>query len=568
MKKLYTLALCGAVALGASAEITTYRQLEIQPTATQVLKKISNARPGSRASVEKLNGKHNAPAKAEELSDNWTSLGTGKMQECFFSDQNQYGLGANLGIEPQVLEVTVEQNADNANVYRIVEPFKNLGVADFAYDAAKAEPMVIHLSEDGTQFYFDNFNTGVSYGESYFYVCCDASGYFPDFSFAEVNAVIQDAFGVFNGEKFTYPYAYSTGEGAYYNLSVIWGDPNTPEDAEVQPEYFNANTDGSFKILLPGAKDYSGAVVVDDCAADNKFVAVWQFSEDVAQVRAGLFNGAFPINDDILGQVATILTEEDNMPNEGGVNINLSSQPTYGEFTFIAIGLDAEGKLVCGAGGVLYVVPNRDEEFEEMGIGKYQDDFFRSLYGYESAEYDVVVEKHKTIDGYYRIKDAYGPNFEYYYGCIHPDDHSHYIYLNATESNLIYIETSVTGFDIGEGVINVSSMIAANTKLTAIQKRQYSGKYDEATRTFTFPAKSLLATPSSEAGTGYYYANNNSAFKLVLPEQNGINDIIADDDANAPAEYFNLQGQRVINPAAGQLVIKRQGGKASKVLAK
>ena len=45
---------------------------------------------------------------------------------------------------------------------------------------------------------------------------------------------------------------------------------------------------------------------------------------------------------------------------------------------------------------------------------------------------------------------------------------------------------------------------------------------------------------------------------------NGISVVEADE--NAPVEYFNLQGVRVDNPAAGQVVIKRQGAKATKTI--
>lgn len=48
----------------------------------------------------------------------------------------------------------------------------------------------------------------------------------------------------------------------------------------------------------------------------------------------------------------------------------------------------------------------------------------------------------------------------------------------------------------------------------------------------------------------------------------GISDVIADSDANAPVEFFNLQGARISNPAAGQLVIRRQGKTVTKVLVK
>ena len=37
-------------------------------------------------------------------------------------------------------------------------------------------------------------------------------------------------------------------------------------------------------------------------------------------------------------------------------------------------------------------------------------------------------------------------------------------------------------------------------------------------------------------------------------------------DANAPVEFFNIQGQRIDNPANGQLVIRRQGSKVEKLI--
>lgn len=53
--------------------------------------------------------------------------------------------------------------------------------------------------------------------------------------------------------------------------------------------------------------------------------------------------------------------------------------------------------------------------------------------------------------------------------------------------------------------------------------------------------------------------------RIVFPGADGV-EAIGSDDANAPVEYFTLQGVRIDNPEAGQLVIKRQGGKAQKVI--
>lgn len=51
--------------------------------------------------------------------------------------------------------------------------------------------------------------------------------------------------------------------------------------------------------------------------------------------------------------------------------------------------------------------------------------------------------------------------------------------------------------------------------------------------------------------------------KITLPESNSVNEINTE---NGVVEYFNLQGVRVVNPEVGQLVIARQGGKATKMI--
>ena len=62
-----------------------------------------------------------------------------------------------------------------------------------------------------------------------------------------------------------------------------------------------------------------------------------------------------------------------------------------------------------------------------------------------------------------------------------------------------------------------------------------------------------------------YYGNVSGKFKVDLTTS-GISDVTIGVNDNAPVEYFNLQGVRVANPAAGELVIKRQGDKVSKTV--
>lgn len=56
-------------------------------------------------------------------------------------------------------------------------------------------------------------------------------------------------------------------------------------------------------------------------------------------------------------------------------------------------------------------------------------------------------------------------------------------------------------------------------------------------------------------------------FKNIQPIQTGfIDDTIIDEDSNAPVEYYNLQGIKVLDPHPGQLLIRRQGRKVTKVV--
>lgn len=56
---------------------------------------------------------------------------------------------------------------------------------------------------------------------------------------------------------------------------------------------------------------------------------------------------------------------------------------------------------------------------------------------------------------------------------------------------------------------------------------------------------------------------------IVMTSKNaGVETVLGDNsnDENAPVEYYNLQGMKVNNPAAGQLVIRRQGNKVAKMI--
>lgn len=83
----------------------------------------------------------------------------------------------------------------------------------------------------------------------------------------------------------------------------------------------------------------------------------------------------------------------------------------------------------------------------------------------------------------------------------------------------------------------------------------------------TVDAEGLVtAVAEGEAVITADYCGSKATCTVTVEKQNSILDINA--DANEPVEYFNLQGVRVSNPAAGGIYIRRQGNSVTKVLVK
>lgn len=108
----------------------------------------------------------------------------------------------------------------------------------------------------------------------------------------------------------------------------------------------------------------------------------------------------------------------------------------------------------------------------------------------------------------------------------------------------------------------------------AILTAQVVEDSDAGTTTVTFEDNDVSLVAVANAATGQLgsmglgWANPTYVINKTFGLTAGVEKVEADAefDENAPVEYFNLQGQRIANPEAGQLVIKKQGAKAAKVV--
>lgn len=82
----------------------------------------------------------------------------------------------------------------------------------------------------------------------------------------------------------------------------------------------------------------------------------------------------------------------------------------------------------------------------------------------------------------------------------------------------------------------------------------------------TLPLTNLTSGTHTAEVSKVFAGGESRRMSITFNAETGIGNIGADTDADAPVEYFNLQGQRISNPAQGQVVIRRQGTRAEKII--
>ena len=148
-----------------------------------------------------------------------------------------------------------------------------------------------------------------------------------------------------------------------------------------------------------------------------------------------------------------------------------------------------------------------------------------------------------------------------------------YLFLCAKSFPGAYIEFSLP-YDITAIKLTTSSGNSTNAAnqvtITADGNEVEDGlQVNAVSTTYTVEIPSAY----QKAGTSYKIAATNTTYNTQFASFTYVKDTsaveeIVSEDSNAPVEYFNLQGVRVSNPAAGQLLIKKQGNTVSKVLVK
>lgn len=327
---------------------------------------------------------------------------------------------------------------------------------------------------------------------------------------------------------------------------------------------YYANTDGKFKIYLPGAevKDYELSITTPFCGDKNVVTGLIDRGADIATVKfinlSGMYENSTQNASIVAAQGVEIPSQYNALELDAEDGIN----------TVLYVGLDADGNIVAAGEDYYIGTVDSSEEWTSIGEGSFDEGIYSS--GYSDIDLKTVtveVQEHKTTEGLYRLVNPYSAHPDIKDYTIEHEGHNHYIIINATDPDHVYLECSAVGVDLsGEGAVwsvGGSYLDGGNT-IEDIETYigNVFGKKDG--NEITMPDNSLYHAEKEWQKGAFLKAGE--SFKVTLPSGGaGIANVSAVAN-NAPVEYFNLQGVRVNNPAAGQLVIKRQGSEVTKTI--
>ena len=207
-------------------------------------------------------------------------------------------------------------------------------------------------------------------------------------------------------------------------------------------------------------------------------------------------------------------------------------------------------------------------DWTSLGKGQWKENIVRGMFlDPTTTSVEVDVLENPLNPGVYKIVDAYAA----LYAGLAIDSKSPDLVFDATDPTNVLIELQSTG-------ISAKTSTATLGVLYVFNEGWYSETYgdpldptlkctlttDGELYTLTLPYHSCTVYAST--AEAFYYGSADVSVLTFTKPSSGVANISVDSNANAPVEYFNLQGVRVANPEAGQLVIRRQGTTVEKVV--
>ena len=213
---------------------------------------------------------------------------------------------------------------------------------------------------------------------------------------------------------------------------------------------------------------------------------------------------------------------------------------------------------------------DESSSWNDLGVAKFKDPIICAAFQVENApDFDVQVFENAETPGLYKLVAPWALF----------DDNCNDLVIDLTDPDYGLIEYYDTGLGFDdEGNVWITSYSYAYATMAGVDKEvflanlgAYNIYFDSSENKIVIPADCcFFSLPDSqdEELASLITVGGTTPGYVKLPTPAAIDGIAVDADENAPVEYYNLQGVKLANPEAGQVVIRRQGSKVSKIFVK
>lgn len=271
---------------------------------------------------------------------------------------------------------------------------------------------------------------------------------------------------------------------------------------------------------------------------------------------------------DIKGYVQYGECTEDMAATAARDGFILNSGETYqwqasrrGLHTFMAVGVDRQGHVLSADYNYAYNNVEPEDDWYDIADEMMEELFVYQMVNTPPVPYAVRMQRHISRPGYFRVIDPYANHPIISYPIYMADHaHSHYIYIDATDTERVVMEASPVGVEyFGRGDLWVSSRPGLESE--AGEADSLYGRVD-VEGWLTFPPQSLVMLCKNDCSAGWQDVP--AGFRLHLPVKGGG---VEPTTWNAgPTQRYNLQGLPVGEDAAHGIFIERRAdGKVRKI---
>ncbi|MDE5790677.1 MAG: hypothetical protein K2H96_05555 [Muribaculaceae bacterium] len=459
-----------------------------------------------------LNLPKKAPAKISTKADDWKKIGTGTFRDFFFSHFYR--------VDPYDIEMEMEQSISDPSKYRILNMYQN-GIPEVleqqgAYSFDATDEAYVYINT----FQAVDPETNETVTKWYIPEACSTGMY------------VESMTGLPQGTMSVMWYAV--------NLVSQYGEEKVNE---VYPEMFGTLEDGVFNVRRSWSLTYEDEETGEMVTEENPILMIRMASQEQGYGYVVNKKGTFAMS----------------LP---GVTLPAPPDP-FETYTFIGE-CQMENNFLTNFFGEKTNPVGTVEVYEEPGM----KGSFHIKNAYIAGDW-VNEEISKEIDLAINLSEPLlGIMEEQSTGFIDEDATTNFgevEVMSASAAYMYYVDkqyqVTASEFLSDPRFEGMNIYIDATTKRIMLPKMAIKYFLPELPETSEYYLQMISINPDSGSDSWIQLPAD-----YVLPVS-AVNNISAD-DVNAPVKYFNLQGMEVANPEAGQVVIKKQGSKATKFIVK